>query len=143
MKSVPICENHLSEFYEAVKEGNMPLIEKLEHELTEEEKCVACAYVFKTNGTVKEALEDFFRTDGLSADAGPRYSSGGEAFIWGLRFFVFSGIFGIVYYLSAVLKQLLMGAKALSLFSFNFTEYILIVMVSVFVFVVINETFLN
>lgn len=143
MKSVPICENHLSQFYEAIKEGDLPLMEKLEHELTDDEKCVACSYILKTNGNIKEALKAYLETDSVSVETSVSCYFGNPVYSWGLRIFVFGGIFGAIYYLATQIQQLATGVKASTLFSMSITGDMIVVILSVLVFVFVEETFLR
>jgi hypothetical protein len=143
MARVQVCNNHLSEFYHAVQEGNIPLIGELEHELSEEEKCVACTYVFKTQGTVKEALEAYLAADGAKITVSPKTTTTGEFMYWLLRIGVFSTIFIGTLFLAATFKQQLFGVKTVTVFSFNILEYTFVLLVSLLVFVFIDDTFFD
>lgn len=62
------CENHLTALYEAIKEGSIADIERLEHELTRSEECVACAYALKAEGEAKKVLLDYLRGQGFKVE---------------------------------------------------------------------------
>lgn len=60
------CENHLAELYSAIKNNNISEIEKIEHELSSKEECVACSYIFKAKGKGKATLESFLAQEGFA-----------------------------------------------------------------------------
>lgn len=65
IKKARLCQNHLAQFYEAVKRGDLKVVERIEHELTPAEECVACAYLFKAKGATKKELERFLIKEGF------------------------------------------------------------------------------
>jgi len=62
---VQICQNHLPMLYEALKANNIKDTEKIEHVLTEEEQCVACAYILKIKDSASLALERYLIDQGF------------------------------------------------------------------------------
>lgn len=62
---VQICQNHLPMLYEALKANNIKDTEKIEHVLTEEEQCVACAYILKIKDSASVALERYLIDQGF------------------------------------------------------------------------------
>jgi hypothetical protein len=137
---IQICQNHLSEFYEAIKTGNLPLMDKIEHELTNEEKCVACAYVFKTQGTVREALEVFLNSEGFNvAVENPNQAVESEFLYWVIRLFIFSIVFFIVLFVAFVVKHFVFH----NYFSFNIIEFVAIVLVTLLIFLLADDKFLD
>lgn len=66
--SPKICSSHLALLYEYLKSNDVAGVEKVEHELTGSEECVACAYVIGSRGEAKEALVGFLTGQGFSLD---------------------------------------------------------------------------
>ena len=140
-KNVPICENHLSELYQAVKAGDISLMDKIEHELTEEEKCVACTYVFKTHGTVKEALEHFLN-DGSAVGVIEEETSKSLLAFWGLRLSILFVILGIDFFLAAALRVLFFR-QAFALFSLSILGYTTVGLTSLVAFLFVDDVFFD
>ena len=70
MKKIPSCQNHLKDLYEALKSSNVKEVEKIEHQLSPSEECVACSYIFKARGEAKEAFAKFLNEKGFVGFAG-------------------------------------------------------------------------
>lgn len=87
------CENHLAELYEAVKAGEISKIEKIEHELTPSEECVACAYVLKAKGGAKKVLLEYLRSEGLSIESSQNTGLFSGLLFWIIKFGIFSIFF--------------------------------------------------
>ncbi len=68
---IPVCSDHLPKLWEALKENNIQDLKKIEHELTPSEKCVACAYLLKTDGPVKNAFYDYLHKSGIKTGKAP------------------------------------------------------------------------
>lgn len=137
---VQICNNHLADFYDAIKSGDLKRIDILEHELTNSEKCVACAYVFKTRGTVREALETFLNGEGLEvAIEQSENSSISEVKYWGRMAFIFSAVLFGVYYSVMFIKKNVFHI----LISFGIIEYTIIGILTIIIFVYIDDRFFN
>ncbi len=64
-KQISLCSDHLARLYEDIKNGNLEDLKKIEHKLTPTEECVACTYLLKANGTVKEAFENYLAKEGI------------------------------------------------------------------------------
>ncbi len=135
-----LCGNHLSELYAAVKAGDIDLMDKVEHELTEEEKCVACTYVLKTHGTVREALERFFNDS--TGEIVEKETFRSILAFWGLRLGMFFVILGIVVFGAAIFRVALFR-EAFSVVSFNVLEYTVIAMTSLVIFLFIDDLFFD
>jgi len=91
------CENHLGELYEAIKAGRIGEIEKIEHELSPSEECVACAYALKAHGLAKEVLFEYLRSEGLAIEGSGKKGTRVLATFgfWALRLLVpFGGFLG-------------------------------------------------
>lgn len=52
-------DSHLARLYDAIETNDLPHVLEIEHLLTNEEKCIACAYALKAKGEVKTALEEY------------------------------------------------------------------------------------
>ena len=78
------CESHLAELYEAIKEGRIGDIERIEHELSKSEECVACAYALKAEGEAKTALLTYLKSEGFRVEMPQGYGSLFYIWIWGL-----------------------------------------------------------
>jgi hypothetical protein len=140
---VPVCANHLGLLYAAIRDGNLPLISKVEHELTIEEKCVACSYVFKTHGTVKQALVSYLNDSGFEvASAGAR-SLLGESMFWLLR----GGILFVTVistgFLLWLVKYYVLGMRSIGIFSFSLLELTVVILSSLVIFLVMDDLFLD
>jgi len=91
--SYKFCQNHLTELYEAMKRGDLAGIEEIEHELSQEEECVACAYALKAKGEAKKELLEFLRSEGFAVEV-PKDASLADHFVfWAIRIGVFVLIF--------------------------------------------------
>ncbi len=134
-----ICKNHLSDFYEAVKAGNLVVMDKIEHELTESEKCVACAYVFKTKGTVRESLEDFLSGEGMDVDEAGQHVKRGELFYWGSKILVFLVVCFVVIFGAVFIKETVFHKNP----SFSIIELTIIGLVALIAFLFVDDRFLD
>ena len=79
------CENHLAELYEAMKQNNIPELEKIEHELSQGEECVACTYAFKAKGEAKGILLAFLKNEGFQVEVAKNKTVFGHILYWGIR----------------------------------------------------------
>src|SRR3989344_8238077 len=98
------CENHLTALYDAIKINDVQGIEKIEHKLTVEEECVACAYTFKSKGEAKFELMSYLQSQGFYVE--PRTE---ETILEHLNFWVvrLAFVFGIYIFVYAFIKYLL------------------------------------
>ncbi|OGD85949.1 hypothetical protein A2Z23_01775 [Candidatus Curtissbacteria bacterium RBG_16_39_7] len=87
------CQNHLTELYEAIKQGNVAEIEKVEHELSSEEECVACAYALKAKGEAKRELLRFLKSEGFSVEVPREKGQTRSLVFWLLRIGVLALVF--------------------------------------------------
>ena len=142
-QQVPICVNHLGLFYEAIKEGNLSMMDKLEHELTIEEKCVACAYIFKTHGSVREALGSYLNNSGFAIDVPEIESSSEEVTFWLLRGGILFVILAVVFLLRWAIKYFLLGMTNLSFFSYNLIELSMMILISLVIFLFVDDLFFD
>lgn len=136
-KRIQICQNHLADLYEALKRGDVREVQKVEHLLTPAEECVACAYIFKTSGTVREALEDFLEKEGFEVDSQKNKT---ELRYWILKIVVFFGIFFILFVILGVVKKIVFSLQG-NLLTLNIMELSILFIATTLVFVVIGEFF--
>jgi len=87
------CQNHLTELYEAIKRGDLGGIEEVEHELSQEEECVACAYALKAKGETKRELLEFLKSEGFAVEAPKETSLISRFAFWVVRIGIFALIF--------------------------------------------------
>ncbi|HEY5600810.1 MAG TPA: hypothetical protein VIK81_01840 [Patescibacteria group bacterium] len=52
-------ESHLTRLYDAIENNDLPHVLEIEHLLTNDEKCIACAYSLKAKGEVRTALDSY------------------------------------------------------------------------------------
>lgn len=91
------CENHLADLYDAIKNNNIEEAQKVEHELTVQEECVACAYTFKAKGEVRNELLSFLKTEGFEVEARQKVSVLDHFYYWFVRTAFFACIYLVLY----------------------------------------------
>jgi len=141
-KKVKICRDHLPEFFEAIKKGNLNLVKKLEHELAPKEECVACSYVFKARGSVREALADYLQKDGFEVETGGKETVIKQAFFWIFRLFIFALVFAALVLFEMSLRNFLLGLS-FNFLKLNLFEYLVIGLASVIIFLLIDDNLLE
>ena len=115
-------------------------MEKEERELTSEEKCVACAYVFKTRGTVREALEEYLKGQGLGEGIeNPDNSVKGEFFYWGIRLFILLLSFSFVFLSVTFIKSFIFHNSS----AFSIIWYILTGLAALMLFIFVDDKFIE
>jgi len=122
------CENHLGQLYEAIKTGNIADIEKIEHELSPIEECVACAYALKARGEAREVLIEYLKSQGITVEFGAKSGILESLWFWSTRLLLFLVIFLPVFLVfqnltSAILS--LIFALTFSIFFLVFLEQFL------------------
>ncbi len=138
-RKINICQNHLTQFYEALKYNDLNLSENIEHLLSPQEKCVACVYLLSAQGTIKEALVDYFAKEGILVDPSPSPKTVKEALVfWSLRALFFIMIFFIIVTAESFVKKLLFGIYN-DLFSLGLVELVAVSMVSLFIFLIVDD----
>lgn len=65
--SLELCNKHLQGLFRAIEKGDLKTVYQIEHRLTRDEECVACAYAFRAHGAVKEVLDTFLEQEGFVA----------------------------------------------------------------------------
>lgn len=115
-------------------------MQREEHELTQEEKCVACAYVFKTRGTVREALEEFLESEGLSVGLEhPGVSFKAEFIYWGVRISILLACFFLTFFLLSFTKNHILHVGS----SYGIIEFIITSVSALGLFILIDDNLLE
>ena len=91
------CENHLADLYEAIKNEDLAETEKVEHQLTIEEECVACAYSFKAKGSVKGELLSYLKSQGFELDVRRKESLLDHFYFWFVRVAIFTFVYLVLF----------------------------------------------
>ena len=91
------CQNHLTELYEAIRREDIAQIKTVEHELSQEEECVACTYALKARGKAKDALLQYLKKEGFSLEVSGKKSIFDHFWFWGARVAVSLGVFVTVF----------------------------------------------
>jgi hypothetical protein len=89
------CQNHPFQLYEAIREGNIGEIEKIEHVFSSQEECVACAYVLKAKGEAKRELLGFLKSQGFAVAVPQEKSKINYLINWLVRIGIFVAAFFI------------------------------------------------
>ena len=92
-----LCQNHLTELYEAIRREDIAQIKTVEHELSQEEECVACTYALKARGKAKDALLQYLKKEGFSLEVSGKKSIFDHFWFWGARVAVSLGVFVTVF----------------------------------------------
>lgn len=145
-KKIKICKNHLSVLFEALEIGDISLIKKVEHQLTSVEECIACAYTFKFHGIARETLVDYLVKEGFSKGLGRSDNDNvGKSPLqyWGLRLILFSAIFISVLTIRVILNHFLFKLPFKGLFSLGPFEIIYLSLISLIIFLLIDDRFLD
>lgn len=141
-RKINLCQNHLPEFFKAIKAGDVSRVEALEHQLTPEEECVACAFVFKTKGTVRDALESFLNKEGFEVEKKEKRTIKEKTYYWLLKGFILLGSLLFILFFLALFKGVLFGSK-INLLALNIMEMIFVSILTIFVFVVVDDKLLE
>jgi hypothetical protein len=114
-----LCNEHLTHLYDAIIRGDIKSVYRLEHELTTEEECVACAYALKADGHVREILDTFLQHEGFAVEAPTATSFIEELKYWGVRIGIL--IAGLLFYFNAslVFKAYILNSRYVNLNSFE------------------------
>lgn len=134
-KKIKACKNHLTELYDALKARNLRLVEEIEHKLTPSEECVACAYVFKTKGAIRDSLEDFLNSHGFEVSS--RRKNNYFEF-WAFRIFIWFTIFITVFLIKRAIWSLFFTKSFFIAGSIDIFEFILVFAVSIVIFLFVE-----
>lgn len=137
-RKINICSNHLPDFFKALQIGDLKQINKIEHNLTKEEECVACAYIFKTKGSVRDALGTFLNEEGFEVDLSSEKTKNKILSFWIFRIAVLLIIISLLFILFTVVKYFIIGLQV-SFFNLNIIEYIAILTLAIFIFLIVDD----
>ncbi|MBI3486046.1 hypothetical protein HY025_03840 [Candidatus Daviesbacteria bacterium] len=151
-KKISVCQNHLPALYEALKNGNLLEAEKIEHELTPSERCVACAYIFKTNISIKAAFEDFLNKNHLSKINSSKQTGFFQLTFWLERMTILVCTIMAAIFLEQLTKKLILSFNAKNIppfssqtnfFSLNIMEWVVVFLLSISLFLLIDNLFVD
>lgn len=140
---IPVCHNHLSELFEAIQRGDIVTIEKLEHELTYEEECVACGYLLRARGSVRDALIHFLKEEGFLVEVVASESPFDHALFWGIRSLMFFSLFVVFFTAEKFAQQAFINARNFNFFSLSIIELIFVTFAALLVFIIIDDAFFD
>ncbi len=106
-----LCNQHLTELFAAIQRGDVAGIYKLEHTLTKEEECVACAYALRAKGVARQALDTFLEQEGYLVSSPQTPTIIGELRFWLLRLGLLSGLTALFVSLGRQFKQILFASR--------------------------------
>ena len=120
-----LCNRHLQELFRAIVSGNAGEIYQIEHKLTPEEECVACAYALRARGTVREVLDTFLKQEGFMVETPTPHTPFAEIKYWVVRLLIFTGLMVFISRSGLFLKTFFDGGRSLTLGSFGWVGVIL------------------
>lgn len=110
--SLELCNDHLKSLFQAIERGDVKAVYELEHRLTHEEECVACAYALKAKGQVREVLNVFLQEEGFMVAQPLSLGFIEELRYWGVRFIVLTGLALLFMRIGSYTKSLFFGSTA-------------------------------
>lgn len=115
------CRNHLTELYEALRVGDIVEIEKIEHQLSPAEECVACAYAFRAKGTAREVLLAYLQSEGFAVSGKEKSGVLVSLRFWGIRLslllIIFLPVFAILQkFIPAIFSLIFASLASISVF---------------------------
>ena len=93
MEPYRLCNAHLIALYQAIAAGDVKSTYEIEHELSKDEECVACAYMLKAHGTVRATLSHFLQDEGFMVSGLEDRSFFTELRFWLLRIVIVTLLF--------------------------------------------------
>lgn len=143
MKKVRICNNHLAHLFEAIQHSDLTTVRKIEHELTKEEECVACAYAAKAVGTTREELIKFLQKEGFALEIPNRETVLDLFLYWTFRIGVLIGLFLLFFALERSSLVFIFKRGSVDVLTLGAFEFITLLVTSVLGFLYIENTFLD
>ncbi len=136
---VKVCSNHLPDFYEALKEGNLENVRRFEHTLTPSEQCVACAYILKAhNEQTREEAEQYLAREGvLNYISTDESRTAVQGKVWGAAIFYLL-ILAVVYLGEYALKRIFLNFSG-GLFTASAVETVAIIVLSMGAFLMVEK----
>ncbi len=144
--AMKLCENHLTLLFEAIKSNDVENVEKIEHTLTPQEECVACAYLLKAGEPVASALSRFLKQEGFHVVVPSKQTRLEHLLLWLLRISLFASSILIALGIESIAKQILFQQYSFgppSVSSFGIIEMIGIGILSLLIFLTIDDRFID
>lgn len=94
--ALELCNDHLKSLFHAIERGDVKSVYEIEHKLTHEEECVACAYAYKAKGAVREVLDIFLQQEGFLISEPSHLSTWQEVKYWSVRIGLLVGL-GVIF----------------------------------------------
>ncbi len=136
-----LCNEHLQALFRALERGDVASVYQIEHELTPEEECVACAYALRAHGAVRQVLDTFLRKEGFLVASPAQVGIGAEISYWLVRIGLLTGLILLLTRVGTNLKMWLTASRTgAELGSFGWVGAIL---AGISFFVMIDSWFLE
>lgn len=117
--TMSLCNNHLTKLFNAIETGDSRTIYQIEHELTPDEECIACTYVWRAHGHAKKELEQYLKNEGFG-NFTDTVNLKEKVSFWltrlGLFLLLFAGFWGVGMVLKTFLFQNQANLSAFGLF---------------------------
>lgn len=131
-KKIKVCKNHLTQLFEALKTGDLNVAQKIEHELSPTEECIACTYLLKADVKTNDVMRNALRSHGYNV---PDVEAGGfsvNMLFWTLRLMLLSATFLLTLIVEALVKWVFFDK--VNFYPKNPIEWIAIGIFSLFIF---------
>ena len=141
-----LCESHLASLFEAIKRNDIENVEKFEHVLTPAEECVACTYLLKADEPVAAVLSRFLEKEGLLVASHTKETLVDHLLFWLLRTSLFASSILIALGIESIVRQIVLGEYAFglpSLTSLGVIEFIAIGIISLLIFLTVDDRFID
>ena len=141
-----LCESHLASLFEAMKQNDIENVEKIEHVLTHQEECVACTYLLKSGEPAATVLSRFLQQEGFLVVSHAKETMMNNILFWLLRSSLFASSILIAFGIESILRQIILGEYAFGLPSLNslgVIEFIAIGVISLLIFLMIDDRFID
>lgn len=143
---VKICDSHLAALFEAIKKNDTFGVESIEHVLTTSEECVACAYLLKADEPVASILGRFLQQEGFLVAVPAHETILTHVFFWLFRISLFASSILVAFGIEAIVRQIVFGAYGFgwpSLTSLGVIEMIAVGVISLLIFLIIDDKFID
>lgn len=99
-----LCAEHLQSLFRALERGDVGAVYQIEHQLTPEEECVACAYALRAHGKVRQVLDMFLQQEGYMVAAPQNMTQVAEIRYWLVRIGLLTGLILLATRLGVLVK---------------------------------------
>lgn len=103
--SLLLCAEHLQALFRALERGDVDAVYQIEHKLTPEEECVACAYSLRAHGKVRQVLDAFLQKEGYLVAAPQNLTYGEEIRYWLVRIGLLTGLILLITRFGVAIKS--------------------------------------